>query len=60
MVSLFQHQYLMEMKYGGGFTIREMKSRQSSHYHSAYLSCSPFGPFYLYFILLFLAFLAEF
>lgn len=48
MVPLFQHQYIMEMKAGGGVIIWEMKSRQSLHYHSAYLSGSPYRPFYLY------------
>lgn len=36
------------MKYGGGVMIWEMKSRKSLHSHSAYLSGTPFGPFYLY------------
>lgn len=48
MVPLFQHQYIMEMKYGGGVMIQEMKNRKSLHYHSAYLSGGHFGPFYLY------------
>lgn len=43
MVSLCQHQYIMEMKYGGGVMIREMKSRKPLHSRSAYLSGTPFG-----------------
>lgn len=45
MVSLLQHQYIMEMKYGGGVMMWERKkSRKSLHCYSAYR----FGPFYLY------------